>query len=145
MVDDAYARYGVRANQGSTYLAAFGLSPKNIHISQRARSWPTWSNFLPGDEGKWFAAAKDAGLFAEALALARGVRPVIQKHWRERRDFAATEPAFSVEPDCFRCIGWSRATVTRSPASMYRVPIMRRSRPPIETARRLRLRNASAK
>jgi hypothetical protein len=50
----------------------------------------------PGDEGKWFAAAKDAGLFDEALALA-GRTPCDPKTLtRAARDFIDEHPAFAV-------------------------------------------------
>jgi hypothetical protein len=50
-----------------------------------------------GEEGKWFATAKDAKLFDEAVALANA-RPCDPKTLtRAARDFARTNPAFAVE------------------------------------------------
>jgi hypothetical protein len=51
----------------------------------------------PGDEGKWFAAAKDAGLYAEALALARRTPCDPKTLARAARDLAGTEPIFALE------------------------------------------------
>ena len=51
----------------------------------------------PGDEGKWFAAAKDAGLFDEAIALANRTPCDPKTLTRSARDFAETRPAFAVE------------------------------------------------
>lgn len=50
----------------------------------------------PGDEGKWFAAAKDAGLLDEALELARrgGCDP--RTLARAARDFAVKQPSFAL-------------------------------------------------
>ncbi len=94
--DEAYAGYGVRANQGATYLATFRAvakkyprkTPKEI-ILDLARS-------TPGEEGKWFAAAKDAGLYAEALGLARQSPCEPRTLTRAARDFAGKQPAFAV-------------------------------------------------
>lgn len=50
----------------------------------------------PGEEGKWFAAAKDAGLYDEALALAGRTPCDPRTLTRAARDDAETEPAFAV-------------------------------------------------
>ena len=49
----------------------------------------------PGDESKWFAAAKDAGLYDEALALALRTPCDPKTLTRAARDFTATKPAFA--------------------------------------------------
>lgn len=51
----------------------------------------------PGDEGKWFAAAKEAGLYDEALVLARRTPCDPKTLARAARDFAEDRPAFAVE------------------------------------------------
>jgi len=51
----------------------------------------------PGEEGKWFAAAKDAKLFDEAVALANTTPCDPKTLTRAARDFAQTNPAFAVE------------------------------------------------
>ena len=51
----------------------------------------------PGDEGKWFAAAKDAKLFDEAVALANAAPCDPKTLTRAARDFAQTNPAFAAE------------------------------------------------
>jgi hypothetical protein len=50
----------------------------------------------PGDEDKWFAAAKDVGLYDEAVALASRTPTDPRTLARAARDFAETEPAFAV-------------------------------------------------
>ena len=50
----------------------------------------------PGDEGKWFTAAKDAKLFDEAIALATQTPCDPKTLTRAARDFAETHPAFAV-------------------------------------------------
>jgi hypothetical protein len=49
----------------------------------------------PGDEGKWFAAAKDAGLFEEALALAKRTPCEPKTLTRAARDFIDGRPEFA--------------------------------------------------
>ena len=51
----------------------------------------------PGDEGKWFAAAKDAQLFDEAIALASRNFCSPQTLTRAARDFADKNPQFAFE------------------------------------------------
>jgi hypothetical protein len=51
----------------------------------------------PGDEGKWFAAAKDARLFDEAIALANQAPCDPRTLTRAARDFVERNPAFAVE------------------------------------------------
>jgi hypothetical protein len=51
----------------------------------------------PGEEGKWFAAAKDAKLFDKAIALANRTPCSPQTLTRAARDFAETNPTFALE------------------------------------------------
>jgi hypothetical protein len=51
----------------------------------------------PGEEGKWFAAAKEAGLYDEALALARQTPCDPRTLARAARDLVETQPAFALE------------------------------------------------
>ena len=51
----------------------------------------------PGQEEKWFAAAKDVGLYDEAIALARRTPCDPRTLTRAARDFAATKPRFALE------------------------------------------------
>ena len=49
----------------------------------------------PGDEGKWFVAAKSAGLLAEAAELARTSPCDPKTLTRAARNFAASKPDFA--------------------------------------------------
>jgi hypothetical protein len=62
LLDEAYARYGVRANQAGTYLATYRAVSKKYPHKSPGEILADLVNSTPGDEGKWFAAAKDAGL-----------------------------------------------------------------------------------
>lgn len=70
LVEEAYRRYGLRANRGTTYLATFRAVTKKYPDKNRGEVLADLVTTTPGEEGKWFAAAKAAGLYDEALALA---------------------------------------------------------------------------
>jgi hypothetical protein len=96
MMDEAYARYGVRVNRGGTYLATFRAVAKKYPHKPAGEILADLVKTTPGSEGKWFAAAKDAGLYTEALALATRTPCDPKTLTRAARDFAATESAFAV-------------------------------------------------
>lgn len=58
-----------------------------------------------GDEGKWFAAAKDNRLFDEAVALVNQTPCDPRTLTRAARDFAEKNPAFAVEAG-FAALRW---------------------------------------
>lgn len=68
----------------------------------------------PGEEGKWFAAAKDAKLFDKAIALANLTACSPQTLTRAARDFADTNPAFALEAGVTPSAGWRTATDMKS-------------------------------
>jgi hypothetical protein len=51
----------------------------------------------PGDEGKWFATAKEIGLFDEAIRLANRTPCDPRTLARAARDFASARPEFALE------------------------------------------------
>jgi hypothetical protein len=96
MIDEAYTRYGVRANRGGTYLATFRAVSKKYPHKAAGEILADLVKTTPGDEGKWFAAAKDAGLYDEALALASRTSCDPRTLGRAARDYAKKQPAFAV-------------------------------------------------
>lgn len=96
LIDEAYARYGVRANQGGTYLATFRAVSKKYPHKPAGEVLADLVKTTPGDEGKWFAAAKDAGLYDEALALASRTPCDPKTLARAARDYTEKQPAFAV-------------------------------------------------
>ncbi len=95
MLDEAYARYGVRANQGGTYLATFRAVSKKYPHKAASEVLADLVKTTPGDEGKWFAAAKDAGLYDDALALASRTPCDPKTLARAARDYAEKQSAFA--------------------------------------------------
>jgi hypothetical protein len=95
-IDEAYELYGLRANRGGTYLATFRSVARKYPHRSAGQILADLVRTTPGDEGKWFAAAKEAGLYNEALALARRTPCDPKTLTRAARDFAEQQPAFAV-------------------------------------------------
>jgi hypothetical protein len=96
LVDEAYRRYGLEANRAGTYLATFRAVAKKYPHKPASVILADLVKTTPGDEGKWFAAAKDAGLYDDALALASRTPCDPKTLSRAARDFGEKEPAFAV-------------------------------------------------
>lgn len=97
MADEAYRRYAVEANWRSTYLATFrAIARKYPHLSPE-EILRDLAGKAPGEEGKWFAAAKDAGLFDLAVEFANGSPCDPLTLTRAARDFSEENPAFAIE------------------------------------------------
>ena len=91
----AYDRYALEANRHSTYLATFqAMTSKYPQIEAKAILGGLVDR-TSGDEGKWFVAAKSAGLLAEAAELARTSPCDPKTLTRAARDFAASKPEFA--------------------------------------------------
>ncbi|MCU0690068.1 MAG: hypothetical protein MUF54_01575 [Polyangiaceae bacterium] len=95
LVDEAYRRYGLVANQGGTYLATFRAVAKKYPHKPASEILADLVKMTPGDEGKWFAAAKDAGLYDEALALASRTPCDPKTLARAARDYTEKQPGFA--------------------------------------------------
>ena len=96
MFEEAYERYGLLANRGGTYLATYrAVASKYPHKAPR-QILADLVKTTPGDEGKWFAAAKEAGLYDEALDLASRTPCDPRTLARAARDLAEARPAFAV-------------------------------------------------
>ena len=63
-------RYAISANRAATYLGWFRAVAKKYPDKPASVVLADLVRHTPGEEGKWFAAAKDAKLFDEAVALA---------------------------------------------------------------------------
>ena len=96
-VEEAYRRYAFEANSKTTYLATFrAIVQKYPHKSPR-EILNDLTIKSPGQEGKWFAAARSAGLLSEALELANRAPCDPKTLTRAARDMAETNPLFAVE------------------------------------------------
>jgi len=95
--DEAYRKYGLRANRAGTYLAWFRAVTKKYGHKSASEILADLVRENPGEEGNWFAAAKSAGLFDEAIELARRSPCAPQTLSRAARDFAERRPEFAIE------------------------------------------------
>ncbi len=96
LTDEAYERYGLTANRAGTYLAWFRAVSRKYPDKSAADILADLVKTTPGEEGKWFAAAKAARLFEEALELARRSPCDPRTLTRAARDYAEEEPAFAI-------------------------------------------------
>ncbi|MDQ6616527.1 MAG: hypothetical protein M3083_17745 [Actinomycetota bacterium] len=96
LAEEAYQRYGLRVHPGSTYLSTFRAVAKQYPHKRPSELLADLVKTTPGDEAKWFAAAKEAGLYQEALELAR-LSPCDPKTLtRAARDLVEDQPAFAL-------------------------------------------------
>jgi len=97
LAEEAYRRYGLRAHTAGSYAATFRAVTKQYPDRAAREVLDDLVGTTPGIEGKWFAAAKDAGFFDYAITLAQS-SPVDPKTLaRAARDFAESESEFAVE------------------------------------------------
>ena len=95
--DEAYERYGLVANKARTYLAWFRAVAKKYPHKTKAEVLADLVEHTPGEEGKWFAAAKSAKLFEEAIELANRTPCSPKTLTRAARDFETKNPTFAIE------------------------------------------------
>lgn len=96
LAEEAYRRYAVEANQGTTNLATFRTIAKKYPHKQHAEILQDLVASMPGAEGKWFAAAKDAGLFDVAIELATRSPTDPRTLTRAAREYAEKQPNFAL-------------------------------------------------
>jgi hypothetical protein len=96
LVEEAYERYGLRASHGGTYLATLKAVAKKYPDKSTGEILADLVKTTPGEEGKWFAAAKEVGLYDEALALASRTPCDPKTLTRAARDFSDRQPSFAV-------------------------------------------------
>lgn len=97
LVDEAYERYGLQANRAGTYLAWFRAVARKYPHKEPDEILDDLVDLTPGEEGKWFAAAKSVKRFDKAVELANRTPCSPQTLTRAARDFAENEPGFAVE------------------------------------------------
>lgn len=92
---EAYRRYGLYAHRSGTYLATFRAVARAYPSVPRAQILSDLIETTPGEEGKWFATAKELGLYDIALKLVRESPCDPKTLARAARDFAEREPNFA--------------------------------------------------
>ena len=94
--DEAYSRYAVGATYATTKLATFKAIVKKYPHMSRETILRDLVASQPGNEGKWFAAANDAGFFDLAIELARRSPSAPRTLIRAAKDYAVERPEFAL-------------------------------------------------
>ncbi len=94
--EEAYQRYGLSAAVGNSYIARFRTVVKRYPMKDPSQILADLIATTPGEEGKWFATAKDLKLYDLALELADRTHCDPKTLTRAARDYLDTEPAFAL-------------------------------------------------
>lgn len=96
MVEAAYERYALDTGRHTTNLSTFRAIIKKYPQKSPEEILSRLIKSQPGSEGKWFAAAKDAGLFDLAVELVSKNPADPRTLARAAKDFAVENPAFAI-------------------------------------------------
>ena len=94
--DEAYARYAIEAAYATTNLATFKAVVKKYPHLPKEKILRDLVARQSGQEGKWFAAAKDAGLFEMAIELANKSPSDPRTLTRAANDYSVEHPEFAL-------------------------------------------------
>lgn len=103
---EAYRRYGAAANRRLPYLAWFRAVRARYPEVPPHQLLADLVAATPGQEGKWFATAKQLGWYDEALALAARSPCDPRTLARAAREFEATRPEFALQA-ALLALGWA--------------------------------------
>ncbi|MCB1984418.1 MAG: hypothetical protein H6936_08425 [Burkholderiales bacterium] len=95
--DEAYRRYALEANRATTNLATFRAIVKKYPDKVPEDILRDLIDSTPGDEGKWFAAAKNAGFFDMAIELVTHSPTDPRTLIRAARDYCEKQPDFALK------------------------------------------------
>ena len=93
--DTAFTEFAIPANWKTTRLATFRAIQKKYPAIEADDILDHLAAHTPGEEGKWFAAAKSVGLLERAAELAETSPTDLKTLLRAARDFADTDPHFA--------------------------------------------------
>ena len=96
LYEEAYHRYGLSAAVGNSYVARFRVLAKRYPMKESTQILTDLIGTSPGQEGKWFATAKDLGFFELALDLANQSPCDPKTLTRAARDYVDNEPDFAL-------------------------------------------------
>lgn len=96
-IDEAYSKYALAANRKGANLATFKAIAAKYPDKSGSRILNDLVQQTPGEEGKWFAAAKSVGLYDDAIKLANKTPCDPKTLTRAARDFAEKKPRFATE------------------------------------------------
>ncbi len=96
LYEEAYRQYGLEVNRGGTNLATFRNIAQKYPMMLKSQILEDLIESTPGEEGKWFAAAKSLGMLPLALKLAHQSPCDPKTLNRAARDYLAKEPRFAL-------------------------------------------------
>ena len=96
MFEEAYVNYALEANQSTTNLATFRAITKKYPNKSARDILRDLIASQPSAQGKWFAAAKDAGLFDMAIELTLHSPTDPRTLARAARDYGKDQPDFAI-------------------------------------------------
>lgn len=96
LYDEAYRQYGLTVNRGGTNLATFRNIAKKYPMKEKSQILQDLIKSTPGEEGKWFAAAKSLGMLPLSLKLAHQSPCDPRTLNRAARDYLDKEPRFAL-------------------------------------------------
>jgi hypothetical protein len=94
--DEAYRRYGLSAAVGNSYIARFRSVAKRYPMKDKLQILSDLIAATPGEEGKWFATAKELGFYDLALKLANRSPCDPKTLTRAARDYLDSEPTLAL-------------------------------------------------
>ena len=94
--DEAYRRYGLSAAVGNSYIARFRSVAKCYPMKDELQILSDLIAATPGEEGKWFATAKELGFYDLALELTNRSPCDPKTLTRAARDYLDSEPTFAL-------------------------------------------------
>ncbi|MFN5746314.1 MAG: hypothetical protein ACK443_09555 [Methylococcaceae bacterium] len=96
LANEAYRRYAIEASHGTTNLATFRSITKKYPSVPPEQILRDLVASTPGSEGKWFATAKDIGLFDVAIDLVTSSPTDPRTLSRAAREYAEKQPDFAL-------------------------------------------------
>jgi tetratricopeptide (TPR) repeat protein len=96
-IEEAYQHYAIDANRENSYISTYRAIAKKYPSIQSERILTDLIEASPGEEGKWFATAKELGLLDLALELARKGPCDPKTLARAARDHLESNPAFALD------------------------------------------------
>jgi hypothetical protein len=94
--EEAYRRYGLSAAVGNSYIARFRSVAKRYPMKDKLQILSDLIATTPGEEGKWFATAKELELYDLALELANRSPCDPKTLTRAARDYLESKPVFAL-------------------------------------------------
>ncbi len=95
-IEEAYLHYAIEANLSNSNLSTFRAIAKKYPQKEPAEILNDLVESTPGQEGKWFATAKELKLFEIAIQLANITPCDPRTLTRAARDYVDSNPAFAM-------------------------------------------------